>query len=85
MGLQRPSLRLSEALSSGFLLLFFFSPRFSLFSVQIKMRAVRRSRNLSRQLFAVNATSRVRQSSTAATASTPLTSVLIANRGEIAL
>ncbi|KAF2745461.1 hypothetical protein M011DRAFT_469518 [Sporormia fimetaria CBS 119925] len=51
------------------------------------MRAVRRSRNLSRQLFAANASARVRQSSTAAAAAAakPLTSILIANRGEIAL
>ncbi|KAF2271520.1 methylcrotonoyl-CoA carboxylase subunit alpha mitochondrial precursor [Westerdykella ornata] len=51
------------------------------------MRAVRRTRNLSRRLLAANAVSCVRRSSTAATTTTikPLTSILIANRGEIAL
>ncbi|KAF2660326.1 methylcrotonoyl-CoA carboxylase subunit alpha mitochondrial precursor [Lophiostoma macrostomum CBS 122681] len=49
------------------------------------MRAVRRSQNFSRQLAAVNAAARVRHSSTAAATVKPLTSVLIANRGEIAL
>ncbi|KAH7115808.1 carbamoyl-phosphate synthase L chain, ATP binding domain-containing protein [Dendryphion nanum] len=55
------------------------------------MRAVRRSGNISRQLLAANVTSRPRHSSTSAVSSSasavvkPLTSVLIANRGEIAL
>lgn len=50
------------------------------------MRAVRKSSVFSRQLLTSNAVSRVRQSSTAAaTTVKPLTSVLIANRGEIAL
>lgn len=46
------------------------------------MRAVRRSTHLSRQLLAANA---VRHNSTATPSVKPLTSVLIANRGEIAL
>ncbi|KAF1957740.1 hypothetical protein CC80DRAFT_515267 [Byssothecium circinans] len=46
------------------------------------MRAVRRSTHLSRQLLAANT---VRHGSTAGSAVKPLTSVLIANRGEIAL
>ncbi|KAF9736505.1 carbamoyl-phosphate synthase subunit L [Paraphaeosphaeria minitans] len=46
------------------------------------MRAVRKSTHLSRQLLAANA---LRHSSTNAVSIKPLTSVLIANRGEIAL
>ncbi|KAF2252057.1 hypothetical protein BU26DRAFT_529297 [Trematosphaeria pertusa] len=46
------------------------------------MRAVRKSTHLSRQLLAANA---VRHSSTTASSIKPLTSVLIANRGEIAI
>jgi 3-methylcrotonyl-CoA carboxylase alpha subunit len=46
------------------------------------MRAFKKSSHLSRQLFATNG---VRYNSTIAPASKPLTSVLIANRGEIAL
>ncbi|KAF2714470.1 hypothetical protein K504DRAFT_368146 [Pleomassaria siparia CBS 279.74] len=46
------------------------------------MRAIRKSSRLSRQLLAANA---VRHSSSVASSIKPLTSVLIANRGEIAL
>lgn len=46
------------------------------------MRAIRKSTHLSRQLLTANA---VRHSSTVASSIKPLTSVLIANRGEIAL
>jgi 3-methylcrotonyl-CoA carboxylase alpha subunit len=46
------------------------------------MRAFRKSTRLSRQLLASNA---IRHSSTATQATKALTSVLIANRGEIAL
>jgi len=46
------------------------------------MRAVYKSTRLSRRLLVANA---ARHSSTAASAVKPLTSVLIANRGEIAL
>ncbi|KAF2184088.1 hypothetical protein K469DRAFT_751136 [Zopfia rhizophila CBS 207.26] len=50
------------------------------------MRAVRKSRQLSRQLLKVNALPHARHSSAVAASSIkPLTSVLIANRGEIAL
>ncbi|KAL5431579.1 hypothetical protein PMIN07_010783 [Paraphaeosphaeria minitans] len=48
----------------------------------VTMRAVRKSTHLSRQLLAANA---LRHSSTNAVSIKPLTSVLIANRGEIAL
>ena len=46
------------------------------------MRAFRKSTHLSRQLLATNG---ARYNSTIAPAAKPLTSVLIANRGEIAL
>ncbi|KAF2015591.1 hypothetical protein BU24DRAFT_390876 [Aaosphaeria arxii CBS 175.79] len=49
------------------------------------MRAVRRSSKLSRQLLTAQSSSRVRHSSTSNVVARPLTSVLIANRGEIAL
>ncbi|KAF2733799.1 methylcrotonoyl-CoA carboxylase subunit alpha mitochondrial precursor [Polyplosphaeria fusca] len=50
------------------------------------MRAIHRSKHLSRNLLSLNAAAHARRSSSAATSTTkPLTSVLIANRGEIAL
>jgi 3-methylcrotonyl-CoA carboxylase alpha subunit len=48
----------------------------------VTMRALRKSTHLSRQLVAVNGS---RFNSTTAPAAKALTSVLIANRGEIAL
>ncbi|KAF2867377.1 3-methylcrotonyl-CoA carboxylase subunit alpha [Massariosphaeria phaeospora] len=49
------------------------------------MRAIRKSTHLSRQLLAANAASHVRHNSSVAAPAKPLASVLIANRGEIAL
>jgi 3-methylcrotonyl-CoA carboxylase alpha subunit len=56
----------------------FFAP----YTLLVNMRAFRKSTHLSRQLLATNG---VRYNSTIAPATKPLTSVLIANRGEIAL
>ena len=50
------------------------------------MRAVQKSRQLSRKLLNSNVSPHLRQgSSVAASSIKPLTSVLVANRGEIAL